>query len=73
MRLCFSLIFIITSICSLAQMNANKKAVLATVDKHQQELINLSDSIWKYAETALKKYKSSKALSDLCSEARFSR
>ena len=47
-----------------AQTNSNKTAVIAFVEKHQQELINLSDSIWKYAETALKEYKSAKALSD---------
>jgi len=47
-----------------AQTNSNKTAVIAFVEKQQQELINLSDSIWKYAETALKEYKSAKALSD---------
>ena len=40
----------------------NKKAVLASVEKHQQELINLSDSVWKFAETALKESQSSKIL-----------
>ncbi|MEO5591745.1 MAG: amidohydrolase [Chitinophagaceae bacterium] len=40
----------------------NKKSVLASVEKHQQELINLSDSIWKFAETALKESQSSKML-----------
>jgi len=32
-----------------AQTNSNKTAVIAFVEKQQQELINLSDSIWKYA------------------------
>jgi len=41
----------------------NKKWVLASVDKHQQELINLSDSVWKFAETALKETQSAKILS----------
>ena len=49
---------------SSAQVNANKTSVITSVENHQQELINLSDSIWKYAEPALKEYKSSKALSD---------
>ena len=40
----------------------NKKSVFASVEKHQQELYNLSDSIWNYAETALKETKSSKIL-----------
>src|SRR5215831_9348790 len=47
-----------------AQIDQNKKSAIASVETHQHELINLSDSIWKYAETALKEYKSSKALSD---------
>ncbi len=42
----------------------NKKLVLASVDKHQQELINLSDSVWKFAETALKEKQSAKILAD---------
>ena len=45
--------------------------MIASVEKHQQELINLSDSVWKYAETALKEYKSSKALSDYASKQGF--
>ncbi len=43
---------------------ANKNAVLASVEKHQQELISLSDQIWGYAEIAMKETKSSKVLSD---------
>ena len=42
----------------------NKKAVLLSVETHQQELINLSDSVWKFAETALKETQSSKILAD---------
>jgi aminobenzoyl-glutamate utilization protein B len=40
------------------------KAVLSSVEKHQQELIQLSDQIWEYAETAMKETKSSKVLSE---------
>lgn len=42
----------------------NKKAILASVEKHQQELINLSDSVWAYAEIAMKETRSSKILAD---------
>jgi aminobenzoyl-glutamate utilization protein B len=59
------------SVCSVAQINPNKNAVIASVEKHQQELIRLSDSIWKYAETALKEYKSSKILSDYAAKQGF--
>src|SRR5881392_1819699 len=70
MRFYSSLLFIMTPAFLLAQTQ-NKKAVIASVEKHQQELINLSDSVWKYAETALKEYKSSKALSDYATKQGF--
>ena len=44
--------------------NLSKDAVIKSVDKHQQELIGISDKVWAYAETALKEYKSSKELAD---------
>lgn len=44
--------------------NPNKDAVIKSVDTHRQELIDLSDAIWAYAETALQEHKSSKALAD---------
>ncbi|HOX81990.1 MAG TPA: amidohydrolase, partial [Chryseolinea sp.] len=47
-----------------AKVNPNKTATIQSVEKHQQELIKLSDEIWGYAETALKEYKSAKALAD---------
>jgi aminobenzoyl-glutamate utilization protein B len=42
----------------------NKDAVLTSVENRNRELIRLSDEVWAYAETALKEYKSSKALAD---------
>jgi len=59
------------SIFAFAQNDPNKTAVIFSVEKHQQELINLSDSVWKYAETALKEYKSSKALADYAAKQGF--
>jgi aminobenzoyl-glutamate utilization protein B len=44
--------------------SANKNAVLASVEKHQQELIKLSDLVWGFAETAMKETQSSKVLAD---------
>jgi len=64
MRTYIVLVLVLSSSFIFAQTNPNKTAVIASVEKHQQELINLSDSVWKYAETALKEYKSSKVLSD---------
>ncbi len=45
-------------------INPNKTAVIQSVDKHQQELISVSDKIWAYAETALRENKSAKELAD---------
>ncbi len=45
-------------------VNPNKTAVIQSVDKHQQELISVSDKIWAYAETALRENKSAKELAD---------
>jgi aminobenzoyl-glutamate utilization protein B len=50
----------------------NKDAVVQSVDKHQQELIAISDKIWAYAETALKENKSSKELADYAEAQGFS-
>ena len=63
----FVLIFISTTSYLSAQNKVpkipdNKKMVLGSVEMHQQELINLSDSVWKFAETALKESQSSKIL-----------
>lgn len=44
--------------------SANKNAVLASVEKHRQELIALSDQIWGFAEIAMRETKSSKVLAD---------
>ncbi len=46
------------------KVNPNKTIAIQSVEKHQQELTELSDEIWAYAETALKEHKSAKALAD---------
>ena len=35
-------------------LSAAKKTAIESVDRHQAELTALSDSVWSYAETALK-------------------
>lgn len=49
---------------STTELNDQKKAVIASVDKHASELTAMSDEIWAHAETALREYMSSKVLSD---------
>lgn len=62
-----TLLFLIMSICSFAQANnlsANKQAILNSIAKHQNELTELSNKVWSYAETAMKEKQSSKVLAD---------
>ncbi|MBX7108002.1 MAG: amidohydrolase [Chitinophagales bacterium] len=46
------------------KLSPNKAAVLASVAAHQQELTDLSDKIWGYAEVAYHETQSSKVLAD---------
>jgi aminobenzoyl-glutamate utilization protein B len=69
MKKLFTLILICTSLAAISQKkkpvtNANKTMVIQSVDKHQQELITISDKVWAYAETALRETKSAKELAD---------
>jgi aminobenzoyl-glutamate utilization protein B len=69
MKNLLTLIFILSSAVAISQkqklaVNPNKTSVIQSVDKHQQELISMSDKIWAYAETALRETKSAKELAD---------
>ncbi len=46
------------------KISSDKKAVIQSVERHEKELIELSDKIWGYAETALAETNSSKLLAD---------
>jgi aminobenzoyl-glutamate utilization protein B len=41
-----------------------KREVVASVDRHASELVDLSDRIWTFAETALRETRSAKVLAD---------
>ena len=51
-------------IVSAAAPSPAKRAAVASVNTHAQELIGISDKIWQYAETALREHQSSKLLAD---------
>ncbi len=52
-------------LCTEAQKMTNgKKAIIASVAKHEAKLIEISDAIWAAAETAFEETKSSKILAD---------
>src|ERR1051326_9638662 len=50
---------------------AEKQAAAAAIDADVAKLTALSDEIWRYAETALKETKSSKALADFAGQKGF--
>jgi aminobenzoyl-glutamate utilization protein B len=67
------LIFAVTTAISLSvsaqakktpSLSANKKALIATVEKHRATLTAISDTIWAAAELALKENQSSKTLAN---------
>ncbi len=47
---------------SAQKPSKNKKAVIAAIDAHKENLIKLSDSIWEFAETAFNESKSAEVL-----------
>ena len=58
-------VFMIMAISASAQkMTSNKKALVASVEKHKAELIKISDSIWGLAETAFEEYGSAEILAN---------
>lgn len=68
------MLLLVTSTFSQKQkttINPNKTYVMQSVDKHQQELISISDKIWAYAETALRENKSAKELADYAEQQGF--
>lgn len=58
------LVIVISGSAQQTVLSANKKELLASIAFHEKNLIQLSDSIWSFAETAFKENKSSKLLAD---------
>jgi len=48
-----------------------KEAAVATIERTGQDLISLSDQVWRFAETALREEKSSKLLADYAEQQGF--
>ncbi len=46
------------------KLSSSKKAVIASVEAHKQNLIQLSDSIWEFAETAFNESQSAEVLAN---------
>lgn len=47
-----------------APPGAAKQAAVASIERHRPELIELSDQVWRFAETALREHRSAKLLAD---------
>jgi len=65
----FALVLLSASLQTIGQsgrrkQSPNKDAVVNSIEAQRQDLTNLSDEIWAYAETALKETMSSKALAN---------
>ena len=64
-KLLLVLLILCVSVSSNAQkkkLSKNKKALIASVEKHKAELIKISDEIWAAAETAFEENKSAELL-----------
>ncbi|MFY0605033.1 MAG: amidohydrolase [Flavobacteriaceae bacterium] len=62
----YTLTTIVLFLCTISYgqkgLTKNKKALLKSIEKHQSELIKISDQIWSLAETAFEETKSSEIL-----------
>jgi len=63
-KLLFIGFLLLTLPLAAQKMNANKKAVVKSIEKHEAELIKISDAIWAAAETAFEEDQSAKLLAD---------
>jgi aminobenzoyl-glutamate utilization protein B len=64
-KIVFTAFLLLTMTMVTAQkMTNNKKAIIASIEKHEAELIKASDAIWALAETAFEETESSKILAD---------
>jgi aminobenzoyl-glutamate utilization protein B len=74
-RVYFSFILLCSVLHLTAQqpgISENKKQLLATIAKHEKEMIRISDSIWTYAETAFGEHQSAQILADYAEKNGFS-
>ncbi len=69
--LIFVLIFVSIQGIAKDKLASLKEELVASVENHSNELISLSDSIWKFAETALEEYQSAEVLSNYAEQQGF--
>ena len=59
-------------VISQSNLNKLKSEIVNSVEKHSENLINISNEIWELAETAFNEHESSKILSDYAKKNGFS-
>jgi len=68
MKKAFPLLLVILGLGALPmqaqQLPPKKLGIIRSVEAHEQALVDLSDKIWGYAETAMKEHRSAKVLAD---------
>lgn len=68
------ILFVLSAGVTFAQkkkLSKNKKALIASVEKHKTELIRISDQIWSSAETAFEETKSAEILASYAEQQGF--
>ncbi|MGH8174861.1 MAG: amidohydrolase [Steroidobacter sp.] len=53
-----------TSAVHAAAPSATKRAAVQSIERHANDMVQLSDQIWEFAETALREHRSAKLLAD---------
>lgn len=68
-------LFVLSTFVALSQkkpkINKNQEAVVASVDSHSNELIEISDRIWSFEEVAFRETQSAQALADFAASQGF--
>lgn len=61
-------IFLFSLGTTAQKMNKNKKAIITSIERHEEALIKISDSIWALAETAFDEHESARILADYAAQ-----
>lgn len=69
------ILLVCLTVCSLQglaqKMTSSKQAIIASVERHEKALIDISDQIWALAETAFEETQSAKILADYAEQQGF--
>jgi len=69
--LCFLALSLLPGFIQSQNLTKNKKQLVQSIEKHEANLIEISDKIWNLAETAFEEIGSAKILADYAEEQGF--